>query len=838
MLRTAIALLLMSLSAWPLRAAEPLEVRVPRTDSFGDPLPRGAIARLGTSRWRASNPMQSVAFSSNGRLVAASCVDSHIRIFDFPSGLLLKQIPIDNVNQLGSIVFTADNNTLVLGGPGMEAPVYLDLANGKLRRPLTNRQISDARTIQLATNGRWAVAHTFIDSGIKIRLHDLARDVAPKNMSNLPAKGQFLSYRSDVSPDGRWIAVGYCESNPNLVGRLYLIETKTNRIWSLPPIEGEVSLNVAFTPDSQSLIMAGSMQVIRWDIKPAVRKDGPPEVVVGCRFEAIDPNIELVSDNSSVVVSPDGKTVACGSMNGFLVLSDPATGKRKRFVRFPTGGLRALAFSPDSRTLAVVNETDCTIRLFETATGAELFPRTGHRGVVNDLAFHPSGKMLASASFEDCSLRTWDLSPRRTLLNLQGTIAEDRIRSLEHSILETPYRSGIENVIFANEGRQLIAASEDGMVLSWETGQRSKPRILTQDQISRTALAVSPDGSLIAQSLAESGISLLDTKTGKPRPNGPKTEGIVDHVSFADDGRTLTTCTLEGLIQFWDLATGKEFRPTATPGKGRVQRFAATYVEQDSTLLIFDRSSGRVWRRFAVPQPTFTLTTDGRYLAQAQNNGFIMMEVASGKIVREWDLGNEGVHILLFSPDGRMVASGHGNGTILLWDTRPTLKKSTAIELATAWEDLANDDAPRAFNAIGRFLASPKEAIELLKKKFTIVRPVPLNRLTALLADLEADRYAVRETATRELEAIAEKVEDSLELALKRASPETERRVERILQSIEQPILNGKSLRELRAIEILERIGTAEARELLKKASRGTGIAARDARDSLERLGK
>jgi WD40 repeat protein len=70
------------------------------------------------------------------------------------------------------------------------------------------------------------------------------------------------------------------------------------------------------------------------------------------------------------------------------------------------GWVKAVAFSPDSKTLASTSY-DRTIRLWDAATGAHQQTLEGHSSSVNAVAFSPDGKTLASAS-DDRTIRLWD----------------------------------------------------------------------------------------------------------------------------------------------------------------------------------------------------------------------------------------------------------------------------------------------------------------------------------------------------------------------------------------------------------------------------------------------
>jgi hypothetical protein len=111
--------------------------------------------------------------------------------------------------------------------------------------------------------------------------------------------------------------------------------------------------------------------------------------------------------------------------------------------------------------------------------------------------------------------------------------------------------------------------------------------------------------------------------------------------------------------------------------------------------------------------------------------------------------------------------------------------------------------------------------------------------LSRWIADLESERFSVREKATRALEELADLAAPALRKMLAQLSPEGRRRAEQLLEKLTGPIPPGERLQALRAIEVLEHIGT-EARQILKSLATGTPEArlTQEAKASLERLAK
>jgi hypothetical protein len=109
------------------------------------------------------------------------------------------------------------------------------------------------------------------------------------------------------------------------------------------------------------------------------------------------------------------------------------------------------------------------------------------------------------------------------------------------------------------------------------------------------------------------------------------------------------------------------------------------------------------------------------------------------------------------------------------------------------------------------------------------------------MADLDDRRFAVRERAVRELKALGEPAVPALRQAL-RGGPalETRRRAEQLLEGLLRVPITGEALRSLRAVEVLERVGTAEAKGVLERLAGGEPEARLtcEAKASLNRLGR
>src|SRR5262249_4989101 len=153
------------------------------------------------------------------------------------------------------------------------------------------------------------------------------------------------------------------------------------------------------------------------------------------------------------------------------------------------------------------------------------------------------------------------------------------------------------------------------------------------------------------------------------------------------------------------------------------------------------------------------------------------------------------------------------------------------------WKCLATAPADSAHEAIWELCAGPGEAVALLGKKLRPVEGLPTREFERWVADLDTKRFTVREKAVREMDAACDRAELALRKALADGKPtlELRRRIEHLLARLSPA--SPEVLRLLRALEVLENIGTPEARKLLEKLAGGVSGArlTREAKAALAR---
>jgi hypothetical protein len=333
-------------------------------------------------------------------------------------------------------------------------------------------------------------------------------------------------------------------------------------------------------------------------------------------------------------------------------------------------------------------------------------------------------------------------------------------------------------------------------------------------------LAFTPDG----QTLISRGIVHIGLRSGDPGENDTK------HV------------------RVWDVATGKQRRPLA---EGSHPNGLALSPDGRTVATV-----GRLWEALTGGQRgevtgdkgmvfDVAFSPDGRTLATAGMDG----------AVRLWDLpacreigrleGHRGWALTVaFSPDGAQLVSGGLDTTGLVWDVRRFTKRPvqaaalTEAELAACWEDLGAG-AARAYRAFDRLLSSPERAAAFLGGRLKPAAGAAARRVAALIAGLGSEQFKDREQATRDLEKLGEVALPALRQALAGGPPlEVKRRLEVLLEKMEGASLPPELLRQVRAVEVLEGVGTPAARRLLERLAAGAPAArlTREAAAALRRV--
>jgi WD40 repeat protein len=785
-----------------------------RTDHYGDALPADALARLGTVRFRHLNNVRRVAFSKDGTRIGSASWDQTLRVWDATTGRELHRFSLPAPESAA----ISPNGKIVAGGGRDKSLRLWVMGTGEELYRATNLE-NAVTAVCFSSNGN-AVAAL---SNPVIRVWDIDEKKELRQFQD-PANGM---YTLALSHDGKLLAGGGKD-------QVWVWEVGSGKL--LHRLKGQAGSKesvafiyaVAFAPKSKIVASGGT------DSDPTVRLW---DVATGKEVRRISRGPGWVRP---IAFSSDGKMLACGGVDSKVQLYDVATGEELRRLQLPGRDdtwVMSLDFSPDGKRL-VTSGSEKVIRLWDVATGKKVQLHEGHQAAVSQVAVTPDGRAILTAG-QDCMICRWDRATGRRLWQARQT-------------------GSVSQMALAADGQRAVT-TDGGVLRIWDvaTGKETRTLPISKGGWVR-AVALSPDGSVLAAAAWDRTIRLLSIPSCKERLRIPLRTANQDYrgdcpLAFLPDGKTLISGSADNtnqILYLWDTATGKELRRIAHPVSRMALspdgRLLAT-TGRDPKVRLWDLASSKSFLEIGTEAATLAWSPDGRTLVTGDRSGIVhLWEAASGRERRRFAAHdaqegsfNAGVASLAFAPDGKTLFSGGYDTTVLIWDLRGTTSKREPIE--THWAALAKLDAGQAYDSICALLATPPGTVQYLKSHLTPVALPDAHKVTPLISDLDSEQFTVRSQAERELERLGEGVLSALRKALdNQPSAELRRRATQLIEKLTSPTPTSDRLRAVRAIEVLEAIGTEEARSVLAALAKGLPEArqTQEAKAALDRLGR
>jgi len=798
-----------------------------RTDLYGDPLPAGALARIGTLRFRHGGG--NVVFTSDGKTLASAGAGA--RLWDFATGKATLEFTCDQ--GISQVALATDSK--ILAGIGSDNKVRLWAVDTGKEIGRLEGHTTPIASVAFAPDGKLLASGG--QDGLVVWDVATRKEVIRKRFAPLPINGGGFIDRSSImsvafSPDGKTLAAGR-----GACGIVLWNVTTHKEICRLDEENDNDLVNcVAFSPDGKSLAAASGKAVDVWDLATAKKTS---------LFDWEKGNARLVN------YSPDGRLLAASGgspaddSNDAVVLWNVAARKRVRSLPGRKGNVSALSFSPDGKTLATTAEQ--AIRLWDVATGNEI-RAAGPVSALWYLAIAPDSKTVATAEYRIGTLRLWDLETGTEIRRFGG---------------ET---DGGSALAFSPDGKVLASGSStEKFIQLWDptTGREIRRLPTPREYIVFLAFALGGE-ALASKSYDEPVIRLWDVRTSKEIRQIPSPRGDKRSIeALAPLGKTLALAS-QGTIYLLDITTGKEIRQCqgeaaesvtwmafSPDGKTLLSHnFKRADIFGDSYWSLWEVATGKEIRRLAKYQGAdglIAIAPGGRLLAVHNNGAIQLQDLATGRDVGRLKVPQvDWPGELAFAPDGQTLISQNGDTTALVWDVRRLAanrqpRALTGKDLQKCWADLAGADSGQAYQSMAALADAPEQAVPFLREQLAPPPGPDPKRLAQLIADLDSQQFAVRQQAAVELEKLGDVAETALRKALTdQPSLELRQRVEELLHKASVSMTPAR-LRELRSIQALEWMGTPAAKQLLQTVANSTDWPQRireDAQGTLARLAK
>lgn len=394
-----------------------------------------------------------------------------------------------------------------------------------------------------------------------------------------------------------------------------------------------------------------------------------------------------------VSISPDGKTLATGGLDGTIRLWNVDTGQFIKCLLGHNSYVYRLAWSPDGNTLASAGAHDGSVGLWDVQSGVLKRAIRSPKGVVTHVAWSPNGRQVAFSTGGSGHVLLYDVVAGEFLEKEKDVALGVGIYALEWSpdgqfvgfvSATTPVSlwqlSAVrQNKFLLTDGdtTNSFAFSRDGKEVAVAGAKAIRIYNFETEMVTKTiespahSVAYSPDGKLLASAPLNGVVKLWEAETGMPIKT--LTGSATSSLSWSADSKLLATTTHTTAV-VWDVDAAKPkqtfdacglYPPIWTPGKPFINGI------RTNTPTVCDPASGKVQCKLeghTAPVYAFAWSRDGKTLATGAADATVRLwEMPSGTPLATYKGHKSVVQSVTWMPDGKSLASASSDKTVRLW---------------------------------------------------------------------------------------------------------------------------------------------------------------------------
>ncbi len=582
--------------------------------------------------------ISSLAFSPNGKYLVSAGEDNNVILWDLKTN---KQIRTFRGHKKGvtKVIFTKDSKKVITGGDRNDQQIFVfDVETGEQLVHIEKGLRNSIEALAVSDDGK----KLFAGTSYQARLFNMENGeelFEIKDDRNAPDAQRIrhtIEY-ADFSSDGKTIAFG-------VQGLIHLRETSTGKFLKSLDAKshrGQVA-DVRFSKNGANLYSGGSNgQILIWDVKTGALKDSIKNPGSGypcpCSFS---------SDLKRYIVS-------CGSDPQML---DLKTKKVQFELKHELRAIYTMAFNKNDQLLAIAGrnqEDNYSILIYNAVDGHFMYELKGYPGAIKSLDFSSDNKTLLSGSNVRYA-RAWDLASGSGFSNFSDGLS---------------YPGDIYSTVrFSNDDKYVYQANQNS-TYAWRTEDGKALKTFYRGNKQTGNFSVTPDNKGVLY--VPGRLLIHDRETGEELHNLQPPRLMVRAVRYSPDGKVLYAAGHKE-IKRWKTSDYSELEPLAikeyawdmsvNPKGDRLAtiEYGEIYVRNSETAAVIKKLDGRFDHVMYSP--------DKRWLCGTDYDEIRVYDANTLELVRTLKGHTDHINTLRFTSDGKQLASGADDTSILLWD--------------------------------------------------------------------------------------------------------------------------------------------------------------------------